>query len=244
MTAAFLLLLGSSSGNQVFAKSKSLILTMPPILAASSGTAPGPGIGISPKRASAFLARTTFGPKMAEIFSLSADGDYAGWLRHQFAATPSYHLAWMRARLPGIAWKTYPDLVHTAKRDAWWDIAVHGHDQLRQRVAFALSEIMVISQFGPLINEPDGLAAYYDLLVKNAFGNFRTLLEDVTLSPMMGKYLSYLGNAKADPTLGNHPDENYAREVMQLFTIGLYRLHQDGTTINDPATGLPLPTYT
>ena len=134
--------------------------------------------------------------------------------------------------------------MHIAKKDAWWDIAVHGADQLRQRVAFALSEIMVVSQFGPLSDKPDGLAAYYDLLVKNAFGNFRSLLEDVTRSPMMGSYLSYLGNAKADPVTGSHPDENYAREVMQLFTIGLYLLNPDGTTINDPGTGQPLPTYT
>ncbi len=231
-------------GGPAMAGTHSLILTMPPILAAHAGNIPPPGNSpIPPAKASAFLARATFGPKMEEINALAASGDYNGWLNSQFAQPPSYHLAWMRQRLPGIAWKTYSDLVHIAKRDAWWDIVVHGHDQLRQRVAFALSEIFVTSQFGPLINEPDGLTAYYDLLVKDAFANFRTLLKDVSLSPMMGKYLSYLGNAKADPAKGNHPDENYAREVMQLFTIGLYRLHQDGTTINDPATGIPLPTY-
>jgi hypothetical protein len=175
---------------------------------------------------------------------LTALGSYQAWIENQFVQPPSYHLEWMSTRLPGIEWKKYCDLVHIAKRDAWWDIAVHGRDQLRQRVAFALSEIMVVSQFGPLINEPDGLASFYDLLVRNAFANFRTLLEEVTLHPMMGKYLSYLGNAKADPATGSHPDENYAREVMQLFTIGLYRLNPDGTTINDPGTGQPLPTYT
>ncbi len=238
---ALLLVLVSCPG-QAFANGHNLLLMMPPILAAHSGHGQSPGTGISKAKAAAFLARATFGPTMAEIDSLARNGDYKQWLEHQFAAAPSYHLAWMRQRLPGIAWKTYQDLVHIAKRDAWWDIAVHGNDQLRQRVAFALSEIMVISQFGPLINEPDGLAAYYDILVKNAFGNFRTLLADVTLSPMMGKYLSYLGNAKADPNLGNHPDENYAREVMQLFTIGLYRLNRDGATIND-SRGNPLPTY-
>jgi uncharacterized protein (DUF1800 family) len=216
-----------------------ILLFIPPILAGHSGHVP-----TTRAKAASFLARATFGPKMAEINRLAASGSYDRWLKEQFAAAPSYHLAWMRARLPGIAWKKYSDLVHTAKKDAWWDIVVHGNDQLRQRVAFALSEIMVVSQYGPLINEPDGLASYYDLLVKNAFGNFRTLIKDVTLNPMMGKYLSYHGNAKADPATGNHPDENYAREVMQLFTIGLYRMNQDGTTINDSVTGVPLPTYT
>ena len=240
LLAALLLLCG-----QVMAGDNSLILTMPPILAARThGGPPPPGSSVTAAQASAFLARATFGPKMDEITALATSGDYNGWLKGQFLAPPSYHLAWMRQRLPGIAWKTYSDLVHTAKRDAWWDIVVNGNDQLRQRVAFALSEIFVTSQFGPLINEPDGLAAYYDILVRDAFGNFRILLKDVSLSPMMGKYLSYLGNAKADPTKGNHPDENYAREVMQLFTIGLYRLNQDGTTIKDPATGKPMPTYT
>jgi hypothetical protein len=194
-------------------------------------------------QASRFLARSTFGPTLAGIDRLMKMGSYEAWLEDQFGQPPSFHLDWMRDRLPGIAWRTYCDLVHTAKRDGWWDIAVHGPDQLRQRVAFALSEIMVVSQYGPLINEPDGLASFYDVLVRNAFGNFRTLLEEVTLHPMMGKYLSYLGNAKANPDTGSHPDENYAREVMQLFTIGLYRLNRDGTTINDPQTGLPLPTY-
>ena len=195
-------------------------------------------------QASRFLARSTFGPTLAGIDRLMKMGSYEAWLEDQFGQPPSFHLDWMRDRLPGIEWRTYCDLVHTAKRDGWWDIAVHGPDQLRQRVAFALSEIMVVSQYGPLINEPDGLASFYDVLVRNAFGNFRTLLEEVTLHPMMGKYLSYLGNAKADdPVAGSHPDENYAREVMQLFTIGLYRLNRDGTTINDPQTGLPLPTY-
>ncbi len=237
-----LLLVQVSCPGQAFASGHNLLLAMPPILAARSGHGQPPGAGISRAKAAAFLARATFGPTMAEIDSLARSGDYNQWLEHQFTVPPSYHLAWMRNRLPGIAWKTYSDLVHITKKDAWWDIAVHGNDQLRQRVAFALSEIMVVSQFGPLSNSPDGLASYYDLLVKNAFGNFRTLLEDITLSPMMGRYLSYLGNAKADPAIGNHPDENYAREVMQLFTIGLYRLNQDGTTINDDQ-GNPLPTY-
>ena len=120
---------------------------------------------------------------------------------------------------------------------------VNGEDQLRQRVAFALSEIMVVSRFGPLINEPDGRMSYYDVLVKNAFANFETLLQEVTYHPAMGKYLSYMDNTKSDPENGNHPDENYAREVMQLFTIGLYQLNLDGSKKID-AQGKSVPTYT
>jgi len=198
---------------------------------------------ISKTEASAFLSRATFGPTMAEITALAASNNYKAWIAAQFAIPPSYHLEWVTSRLPGLAWRHYPDVVDTARKDAWWDITVNGNDQLRQRVAFALSEIMVVSQFGPLINSPNGLTGYYDILVEHAFGNFRNLLEDVTLSPMMGKYLSYHGNAKADPAKGNHPDENYAREVMQLFTIGLYQLNQDGSNITNPATGIPLATY-
>ncbi|HHD56586.1 MAG TPA: DUF1800 family protein, partial [Desulfobulbaceae bacterium] len=142
-------------GGRAMAGNHSLILTMPPILAAHAGNILPPGNSpIPPARTSAFLARATFGPKIEEISTLAASGDYNGWLNSQFAQPPSYHLGWMRQRLPDIAWKTYSDLVHIAKRDAWWDIVVHGNDQLRQRVAFALSEIFVTSQFGPLINEP------------------------------------------------------------------------------------------
>ena len=92
-------------------------------------------------------------------------------------------------------------------------------------------------------NQSEPLAAYYDLLVNGAFGSFRTLLENVTLSPMMGSYLSSLRSSKADPVTGQTPDENYAREVMQLFTIGLNQLQPDGTLALG-ADGLPIATYT
>ncbi|EFK95495.1 hypothetical protein LDC_2496, partial [sediment metagenome] len=88
----------------------------------------------------------------------------------------------------------------------------------------------------------EGLAHFYDLLGQGAFGRFRTLLENVALSPIMGTYLSHLRNAKADPVAGTSPDENFAREVMQLFTIGLYQLHPDGT-LKLGSDALPLPTY-
>lgn len=124
---------------------------------------------------------------------------------------------------------------------SFWQQAISGSDQLRQRVKYALTEQMVISgQDFALAEMPRGMANYYDVLGADAFGNFRQLLEDVTLNPMMGQYLSVMGNDKGDAT--RDPDENYAREVMQLFTIGLYQLNPDGTQKLDP-TGQPIPTY-
>jgi uncharacterized protein (DUF1800 family) len=118
-----------------------------------------------------------------------------------------------------------------------------GPDPVRQRIALALSEIFVISErFDLLFISPDGRASYYDMLLRNAFGNYRDLLMDVTRHPAMGLYLSHLNNRKSDPAVGRFPDENYAREVMQLFSIGLFELNLDGSRKLD-AAGRPIPTY-
>jgi uncharacterized protein (DUF1800 family) len=124
---------------------------------------------------------------------------------------------------------------------AWWDEMMRNEDLLRHRVAQAMTEIFVIARKGDLVFYGDGFASYYDMLAENAFGNYKDLLLDVTLHPCMGKYLSHLNNPKADPVNNIHPDENYAREVMQLFSIGLYELNADGSrkTIN----GEFIPTY-
>ena len=127
--------------------------------------------------------------------------------------------------------------------NAWWTLAITAPDQVRQRLAFALSEILVVSFHHPALdNEPVALSSYIDLLANDAFGNYRTLLQDVTLSPTMGVYLDMLGNDVADPSSGSHPNENYARELMQLFSIGLYKLNIDGSLTLD-ADGAPIPTY-
>ncbi|MBU3005549.1 DUF1800 domain-containing protein [Paraglaciecola arctica] len=126
--------------------------------------------------------------------------------------------------------------------EAWWQNTLRGEDQLRQRVAFALSEIFVISENSNFFEEYVGIANYYDVLAKHAFGNYRALLEEVTLSPMMGMYLSMLGNEKPNSERNIRPDENYAREVMQLFSIGLVELNLDGTVKLDE-TGSHIPTY-
>ena len=125
----------------------------------------------------------------------------------------------------------------------WWHNIITKDDQLRQRVAYALSQIFVVSSRSDLTDEAEALTSFYDILLGNAFGNFRDLIEEVTLSPAMGYYLSHLNNPKAVPEQNLHPDENYAREIMQLFTIGLYELNLDGSRKMD-SDGNDIPTYT
>lgn len=125
---------------------------------------------------------------------------------------------------------------------AWWENHVNSPDMLRQRVALALSEIFVISIESNLGDATYGVADYYDMLLRNAFGNFEDLLYDVSTHPCMGYYLSHLNNPREIPQENIHPDENYAREIMQLFTIGLYELNQDGTRKTDDQ-GNWIPTY-
>lgn len=203
--------------------------------------------------ASRFLSRATFGATYESIENLYRIGDYEAWIEEQFRIHPTLHMQWIHSHAIGINgtpnlydhledWKHYSDALGTMQRDAWWDIVVNAPDQLRQRMAFALSEIFVISRNGPLQTFPDARVSYYDLLVNYAFDNFETLLQNITYHPAMGKYLSYLGNRKSDPAVGNHPDENYAREVMQLFTIGLYELERNGT--KKYRHNQPVATYT
>ncbi len=128
-------------------------------------------------------------------------------------------------------------------RSIWWQKALHNEDQLRQRIAYALSQLVVASQDGSasFTYRGESLANYYDILVRNSFGNYRKLLKDVTMSASMAEYLTYIGSSKENNSTA--PDENYARELMQLFTIGLYELNDDGTkklNANDSA----IPIYT
>lgn len=131
-------------------------------------------------------------------------------------------------------------------REIWWRAIIEGDDQLRQRVAFALSEILVISdadKFDKRIRSFSfGLSNYYDILLRNSFGNYRELLEEVSLNPIMGAYLGHIGNKKANPEKNTFPDENYAREVLQLFSIGVHQLNPDGTLKRDSENN-PIPTY-
>lgn len=124
----------------------------------------------------------------------------------------------------------------------WWHTIINSKDQLRQRVAHALSQIFVVGKVKELGKTDYIRISYYDLLIKNSFGNFRDLLTDVTMSPIMASYLTMINNNKANDKLGTHPDENYAREIMQLFTIGLEKLNVNGTKKLDEY-GKPIPTY-
>jgi len=160
------------------------------------------------------------------------------WIDNQMTTPSSLQLPHMLSLPP----PQFMGQLHTDRVDIWFRNALWGGDQLRQRVAFALSEIMVVSQLGALQQRPFAVADYYDMLVQNAFGNYRDLIEQVTLHPAMGVYLSMLGNEKPNPTLNIRPDENYARELMQLFSIGLVELNTDGT-IRLGANSQPIPTY-
>ncbi|MEO8314305.1 MAG: DUF1800 family protein [Pseudomonadota bacterium] len=126
--------------------------------------------------------------------------------------------------------------------EKWFGNVLAGGDLLRQRVAWALSQIFVVSQVGALQNLPNATADFYDMLSRDAFGDYRRLLEDVTLHPAMGIYLSMLGNQKAVTGTNLRPDENYAREVMQLMSIGLVELNLDGSVKQD-SSSQPIPTY-
>jgi cullin-associated NEDD8-dissociated protein 1 len=131
-----------------------------------------------------------------------------------------------------------------SKSTVWANVALHAQDQLRQRVAWALSQVLVVSMAGfssnPLNNE--AWVNYYDIFVRNAFGNYRDVLREVTYSPLMGDYLSFRDSQSRDEDR-RYPDENYAREIMQLFSIGLWELHPNGTQKLD-GQGDAIPTYT
>jgi len=209
----------------------------------SGGSPPGnnnppPPAAITKAEAYRFLDQATFGPTEAGA-QLVVNRGYAGWIDDQIAVPASLELPYLQ----GLVLPPGTQLSQTDRLDAWYRNAVLGQDQLRQRVAFALSEIMVVSDQSVLVNFPLGLAYYYDLLAQNAFGNFRELMEVVTINPSMGVYLSMLGNEKPDSARNIRPDENYARELMQLFTLGLVELNPDGTTKLD-GQGQPIPTYT
>lgn len=214
----------------------------PPI---KSDPLPALRAAISANDAARFLAQATFGPKLEEIDRVRQIG-YSGWVDEQFAQPASSQLTFLKA--------AGPDTQRDWRLDAWFVNALGGqdpydaglvhNDQLRQRVAFALSEIFVVSDAtsDKLGNAPHGMTHYYDTLARDAFGNYRQLLEDVTLHPIMGIYLSMLGNQKPDAVNNIRPDENYAREVMQLFSVGLVRLNPDGTPMRD-GNGNAIPTY-
>jgi uncharacterized protein (DUF1800 family) len=191
-------------------------------------------------QASRFLAQATMGATAADIADVQARG-YDAWITAEFAKPrPTSLWDWLVA-------KGYNDAANVNNQNgfdnAMWSQLVGAGDQLRQRVGMALLEILVVGIDGVNLSwRQFAMAAYVDILMEHAFGNFRTLIERVTYNPAMGSFLTYLGNRKADSRTGSVPDENYARELMQLFTIGLYRLNMDGSVVT--SGGQPVETYT
>jgi endo-chitodextinase len=198
--------------------------------------APPSNISAATKDAARFLTQATFGPRnMVEIDALKSMG-YEAWLNDQFSRSAGSHISYVNARkaAEGKAREEH-------SYEAIWQQWLFENGLLRPRMSFALSEIMVISNIAPDL-DPYAMSSYYDLLNRNAFGNYRTLLEEVTLHPTMGYYLNMQGSKKENLVKGTHPNENYAREVLQLFSIGLYKLNQDGSR-QLAADGKPISTY-
>ncbi len=212
-----------------------------------------------------FLSQASFGGDWTEIERVSQIG-YEAWIEEQIQMKPTLvdqALAGFKREAEEEAAAQFEDEDEDEEefgeedeeeeeffvsfqqfREAWFHTAMTAPDQLRQRVAFALSEMMVISDVpDDLEDTGDGLTNYYDILVRHGLGNYRALLLEVSMHPSMGFYLSHLNNPRSDTSQNIHPDENYAREVMQLFSIGLYELNQDGTRKLD-SLGFPIPTYT
>ncbi|MEL6687650.1 MAG: DUF1800 domain-containing protein [Pseudomonadota bacterium] len=186
---------------------------------------------------SRFLTLATFGPTNADVASLTGTSA-SDWIQTEFnkPASPSlssveayYNLGTPQTGMLADAFD------QGATTYVFWKNAVEGDDQLRQRMMYALSQVLVVSNgsggFGGIF--PQTVGYYQQILSDHAFGNYRDLLEAVTYSPAMAEYLTYLGNAKADPVTGRVPDENYAREILQLFTIGLVELNADGSPVLD-----------
>lgn len=214
------------------------------LFSAGLNAAISPNATLTPDQlATRFLAQATFGPTSTSLAELQAIGyDYNVWITQQAALPVTSAVALMQAAKLTDTKITSFDNGHN--RRARNQVMLTAPDQLRQRVAYALSQIMVISDSDSNVSGgQEGSSSYYDMLARNALGNFNTLLMDVTRHPMMGRYLSHYKNRKANTTTGTRPDENYAREIMQLFSIGLYQLNPDGTYKND-ANGQPLETYT
>lgn len=198
----------------------------------AGGAAPGtPSPGAStrtPEEAALFLSQATLGASRAQI-TAATTVSLENWLNDQFAEPISSHVSWLQAQ-------GYADPANINSTDGMdntiWRTFIGGDDALRQRVVFALSEICVASVSG--VNSSwrqFAMANYLDVLQTHAFGNYRQLLQAITLSPAMGYFLTYRGSVKANPKTGSEPDENYGRELMQLFTIGLVKLRDDGSTV-------------
>lgn len=194
---------------------------------------------IAAAQASRFLQQATFGATKADIAQVQSLG-FDGWITDQVGRARTAHWDWLVAN----GYNAAANINNTAGFDnSVWRQIIAEPGQLRQRVGMALAEMMVVGIDGININwKQFAAAAWLDVLLDNAFGNFRTLMDRITYNAAMASYLTFLNNRKANAATGALPDENYARELMQLFTIGLYRLNMDGTL--QMSGGRPVETYT
>ena len=219
--------------------------------APAPGATPAPGAGAPPsatpspavlplpteKQAARFLSQASLGALPEDVESLKSNG-YAAWIEAQFVL-PSDTSRW--------DWLVANNYLSTNPAGSLgldnllWRKLIASPDTLRQRVTIALSEIFVVAATVNSNYRQFATAAYMDLLEQYAFGSFRSMLEAITLNPAMGLWLNMLGNRREDPATGRVPDENYAREVMQLFTIGIFKLNPDGSTVIE--NGKPAETY-
>lgn len=208
------------------------------------GTVGPTGVPVAPApvtetEASRFLTQATLGPTRSTINDVISNG-YAKWLDAQFALPRSRSL-WDALIARGESAFVNVNSLGGYDAAVWRSLIVEP-DQLRQRVAAALLDFIVVGSPLQTVWPQFHAAAFFDVLMDNAFGSYRTLLEQVTLNPAMAIWLSLMSNRKANPATGSEPDENYAREVMQLFTLGLYQLNMDGTL--KTSGGNPIDTYT
>jgi uncharacterized protein (DUF1800 family) len=218
-----------------------------------SKPAPLSGYAITPVAAARFLQQVSFGPTPRDIDRVQRLG-FSGWLNDQMSNQPLTLHRLYQDQIFNDFNNGHTDHSYVMNNESglvdgynittsFARAAIGAPDQLRQRVAFALSQSLVVSRREILLaKNARALTGYYDVLVRNAFGNYYDLLREVAFHPVMGIYLSHLGNQQAHPDINQYPDENFARELMQLFTIGLWQLETNGLRKLDDA-GQPIPTY-
>jgi uncharacterized protein (DUF1800 family) len=215
----------------------------------SAQTSINPSVSSTPPtetQAARFLQQAQFSASESDVTAVKSQG-YVAWLNAQMNANPAQTgWEWLLTKGQNFASATQTNEVFYRTgyvHRMIWNQLIASEDQVRKRLAFALSEMMVVSAINI-----DGIwpqykiAAYWDILANNVFGNFRTLIEEISLNPFMGEFLNTRFNQKEDAASGRQPDENYAREVMQLFTIGLYELNNDGS-FKTNSSGQKIETY-